>query len=105
MCLDTNLMNGACKDLLSSGRAECIVTDLDKFFQYESWELKKKSTLLKSLTPISFLKKQFENVQPKCAYPEKYKIAYVVHTSGSTGSPKVVRVPHSCIIPNIVDLR
>lgn len=31
-------------------------------------------------------------------------LAYVMHTSGTTGRPKPVRVPHCCIVPNIVDL-
>uniref|UniRef100_A0A8D3AV92 Aminoadipate-semialdehyde dehydrogenase n=1 Tax=Scophthalmus maximus TaxID=52904 RepID=A0A8D3AV92_SCOMX len=32
-------------------------------------------------------------------------LAYVLHTSGTTGSPKIVRVPHKCILPNILHLR
>ena len=32
-------------------------------------------------------------------------LAYVMTTSGTTGLPKLVRVPHYCIVPNIVDLR
>ncbi|KAM4628669.1 beta-alanine-activating enzyme [Polymixia lowei] len=32
-------------------------------------------------------------------------LAYVLHTSGTTGLPKIVRVPHKCIVPNILDLR
>ena len=32
-------------------------------------------------------------------------LAYVLHTSGTTGHPKLVWVPHCCIVPNIVDLR
>ena len=32
-------------------------------------------------------------------------LAYLVHTTGTTGSPKQVWVPHCCIVPNIVDLR
>ncbi|CAL8256290.1 unnamed protein product [Merluccius merluccius] len=32
-------------------------------------------------------------------------IAYVMHTSGTTGLPKIVRVPHKCIVPNIQHLR
>lgn len=32
-------------------------------------------------------------------------LAYVLHTSGTTGRPKIVRVPHKCILPNIVHLR
>jgi len=34
-----------------------------------------------------------------------YHFAYAIATSGSTGIPKVVKVPHSCILPNIVDLK
>nr|XP_034968206.1 beta-alanine-activating enzyme [Zootoca vivipara]XP_034968207.1 beta-alanine-activating enzyme [Zootoca vivipara]XP_034968208.1 beta-alanine-activating enzyme [Zootoca vivipara]XP_034968209.1 beta-alanine-activating enzyme [Zootoca vivipara]XP_034968210.1 beta-alanine-activating enzyme [Zootoca vivipara] len=32
-------------------------------------------------------------------------IAYILHTSGTTGIPKIVRVPHKCILPNILHLR
>ena len=32
-------------------------------------------------------------------------IAYVLYTSGTTGDPKMVRVPHCSIVPNVVDLR
>eukprot|EP00057_Strongylocentrotus_purpuratus_P006009 XP_011660483.1 PREDICTED: acyl-CoA synthetase family member 4-like [Strongylocentrotus purpuratus] len=32
-------------------------------------------------------------------------LAYALHTSGTTGRPKIVRVPHSCIVQNILDLR
>ncbi|XP_056271248.1 beta-alanine-activating enzyme isoform X2 [Pseudoliparis swirei] len=32
-------------------------------------------------------------------------LAYVLHTSGTTGLPKIVRVPHRCILPNILHLR
>ncbi|XP_070765330.1 beta-alanine-activating enzyme [Enoplosus armatus] len=32
-------------------------------------------------------------------------LAYVLHTSGTTGQPKIVRVPHKCILPNILHLR
>ncbi|XP_056414432.1 beta-alanine-activating enzyme isoform X2 [Hyla sarda] len=32
-------------------------------------------------------------------------LAYVLHTSGTTGTPKIVSVPHSCIVPNILHLR
>ncbi|NXI40950.1 ACSF4 enzyme, partial [Galbula dea] len=36
---------------------------------------------------------------------QKYSIAYVLHTSGTTGIPKTVRVPHKCILPNIQHLK
>jgi long-subunit acyl-CoA synthetase (AMP-forming) len=32
-------------------------------------------------------------------------LAYVMQTSGTTGAPKAVFVPHSCIVPNILHLR
>ncbi|XP_029988836.1 beta-alanine-activating enzyme isoform X1 [Sphaeramia orbicularis] len=35
----------------------------------------------------------------------KVDLAYVLHTSGTTGIPKIVRVPHKCILPNILHLR
>ncbi|XP_070804842.1 beta-alanine-activating enzyme [Pituophis catenifer annectens] len=36
---------------------------------------------------------------------EKHSLAYVLHTSGTTGLPKIVRVPHKCIVPNILHFR
>jgi len=33
------------------------------------------------------------------------QLAYVITTSGTTGVPKIVRVPHQCIVPNIKHLR
>ncbi|NWU99282.1 ACSF4 enzyme, partial [Upupa epops] len=36
---------------------------------------------------------------------QKGSLAYVLHTSGTTGVPKIVRVPHKCIVPNIQHLR
>ena len=32
-------------------------------------------------------------------------LAYVISTSGTTGNPKLVKVPHRCIVPNILHLR
>lgn len=36
---------------------------------------------------------------------QKYSLAYILHTSGTTGIPKIVRVPHKCIVPNIQHLK
>ncbi|NWW58675.1 ACSF4 enzyme, partial [Ifrita kowaldi] len=36
---------------------------------------------------------------------QKDTLAYVLHTSGTTGIPKIVRVPHKCIVPNIQHLK
>ncbi|KAF5900525.1 acyl-CoA synthetase family member 4 isoform X2, partial [Clarias magur] len=35
---------------------------------------------------------------------EAQELAYILHTSGTTGLPKIVKVPHKCIVPNIVHL-
>uniref|UniRef100_A0A3Q2E1Q8 Aminoadipate-semialdehyde dehydrogenase n=1 Tax=Cyprinodon variegatus TaxID=28743 RepID=A0A3Q2E1Q8_CYPVA len=43
-----------------------------------------------------------ERSVPDSGHPD---LAYVLHTSGTTGPPKTVRVPHMCIIPNILNLR
>ena len=32
-------------------------------------------------------------------------MAYAIKTSGTTGKPKIVKVPHRCIVPNIQNLR
>ena len=36
--------------------------------------------------------------------PFSHTVAYVLQTSGTTGRPKTISVPHSCLIPNIIDL-
>lgn len=33
------------------------------------------------------------------------QIAYIMQTSGTTGVPKTVKVPHQCIVPNVNHLR
>ena len=32
-------------------------------------------------------------------------LAYCITTSGTTGKPKIVQVPHGCIVPNITHIR
>lgn len=47
-----------------------------------------------------------ENVATKTLKKDgNIHLAYVLHTSGTTGLPKIVRVPHKCILPNILHLR
>ncbi|XP_053885566.1 beta-alanine-activating enzyme isoform X2 [Malaclemys terrapin pileata] len=36
---------------------------------------------------------------------QQHSLAYILHTSGTTGIPKIVRVPHKCIVPNILHLQ
>lgn len=36
---------------------------------------------------------------------DEWRMAYTIQTSGTTGLPKIVRVPHRCIVPNIQSLQ
>ncbi|XP_067386761.1 beta-alanine-activating enzyme isoform X2 [Emydura macquarii macquarii] len=36
---------------------------------------------------------------------QQHSLAYILHTSGTTGIPKIVRVPHKCIVPNVLHLQ
>lgn len=45
-----------------------------------------------------------------CVCDEKYpnpefQFAFAVMSSGSTGDPKIIKVPHESIVPNIIDLK
>jgi len=35
---------------------------------------------------------------------QAHDLAYVISTSGTTGLPKIVHVPHACIVPNVLHL-
>ena len=39
------------------------------------------------------------------AHDDDVRLAYALQTSGSTGLPKTVKVPHECIVPNVIDIR
>ncbi|XP_067891057.1 beta-alanine-activating enzyme isoform X2 [Heterodontus francisci] len=45
---------------------------------------------------------------PVCKYADGQRhgfMAYILQTSGTTGTPKIVRVPHQCIVPNVKHLK
>lgn len=52
---------------------------------------------------ISFLKYNSEEIPENKDFPNE--ICYTIQTSGSTGLPKIVRVPIQCILPNILKLK
>ncbi|XP_034246530.1 beta-alanine-activating enzyme [Thrips palmi] len=64
----------------SSGNQQCRVQVRDTFMYFE--------------------RLNSGNDSRKCPH----QMAYAVLTSGSTGQPKIVRVPHSSIVPNIMDI-
>lgn len=57
----------------------------------------------------TLITEQEERQHPSADGPElenqAEELAYVLHTSGTTGLPKIVKVPHKCIVPNIVHIR
>jgi len=54
-----------------------------------------------------FLLVKMANVQLEALHVnnKSLSLAYIMQTSGTTGEPKAVKVPHRCIAPNITDLR
>nr|XP_042911125.1 beta-alanine-activating enzyme isoform X2 [Parasteatoda tepidariorum] len=73
-----------------------------------------KKTISKVIINISFTVLQSINCEKETCFqskardiksPSDFSIAYIVQTSGSTGQPKIVQVPHQCILPNILDLK
>ncbi|XP_011880286.1 PREDICTED: acyl-CoA synthetase family member 4 isoform X2 [Vollenhovia emeryi] len=50
------------------------------------------------LTKLTDVRENFTN-------REWCRFAYAIATSGSTGAPKTIKVPHPCILPNIADLK
>ena len=50
------------------------------------------------------LVRKLPSIDPEVVKNNPLGLAYVMQSSGTTGDPKAVRVPHSCIVPNIADL-
>ena len=59
----------------------------------------------KLLSEIRFTMLKVANKNQPCVINWSKSLAYVMQTSGTTGDPKAVFVPHSCIGPNIFHLR
>ena len=97
--LDPELPKLRQDQLLTSAMAKFILTDNLSSFNI-NWKITNTTELLGiNISILKFMDKD------DAVYVHGPKLAYIIHTSGSTGQGKVVQVPHGCIIPNITDLR
>lgn len=88
------------KELIKISKASVIVTDYEICIL--EWKLLAKVKLFGSYDVYIFCE---ELIAPALVLSKEWRIAYLVSTSGTTGQPKIVRVPESCILPNILDLQ
>lgn len=102
MYIDTDLPNNKQKQILENSKASVILSDNED--EILEWQTTAHITLL-GLYKLKIFQKSQQTKPVSLSLPLEWSIAYLVYTSGSTGAPKIVRVPHSCIIPNILDLR
>lgn len=103
MYLDLNLPFTQQRKLLESSKASIIISDSENIMV--GWKIASKLILLGTHELYIFQESHPTSEAVVNPLPEEWTIAYLIHTSGSTGVPKIVRVPHSCILPNILDLR
>lgn len=88
-------------ELLQISSSEILLTDSEAL-SASGWRRVKQVSLVGVKLSLLIRGDMLPSREALTGEPE---IAYVVFTSGSTGQAKLVRVPHSCIVPNIVDLR
>lgn len=105
-----------CNRILDSGHAFFNVPTDPLAYKEIFASLNVKYIFTRSVTPNREIIRQFD-IHGQLVYltklvdvqeninNRKYRFAYAIATSGSTGAPKVVKVPHPCILPNITDLR
>lgn len=89
-------------EIIKRSKASVIITDYKN--DMSGWQFFTKITLL-GMCELNIFQESPSLKRVDFPLPEEWNIAYMIHTSGSTGAPKTVRVPHSCILPNILDLR
>lgn len=73
--------------------------------QHQQWTLRKEI----SVHGCTIALWESDVIQTSCTEAvcslDEWKMAYSIQTSGTTGYPKLVRVPHRCIVPNIQSLQ
>ncbi len=102
MYLDSEFPTLRQQELLKTSKVSVIISDSEDAMS--GWKLAA-NIILSSMHKLYIYHENNTSHEMVPSSPPECKIAYVIHTSGSTGTPKAVRVPHSCILPNILDLR
>ena len=85
--------------VLSEGQslsADCVKDDSTATSRYNSVPQCKELEDAPKIKPV---------IYPRSHPLRSASIAYVMHTSGTSGAPTPVHVPHCCITPNILDLQ
>jgi long-subunit acyl-CoA synthetase (AMP-forming) len=101
-------------DLENQDRNLSMVKDLnirwifsESHVQHHHWTFRKEISV--HGYTIALWESDITSIQTSCieavCSPDEWKMAYTVQTSGTTGYPKIVRVPHRCIVPNIQSLQ
>ncbi|KAK7097519.1 hypothetical protein V1264_004482 [Littorina saxatilis] len=99
---------GFVKQSLAKLGVKHLLLDVSSFQRIRPMLLKFQTTVLQS-TELQYLGFYLVRLQPLTGGEEHVQhvsgLAYCITTSGTTGTPKIVRVPHSCIAPNVSDFR
>ena len=114
--LDTNKANAIEQfEILSETGAEWILVEeyewqsllqSAQFAKLSGWSI----NLIKILECSFLLVKLPQELRPPYfveggIQPGWSRLAYVIQSSGTTGKPKIIKVPHMCIVPNIESFR
>lgn len=100
--LDSTLERQEQESILHAAKCSVLISDHQHGFN--NWS---DSTSLMLTANNYLLLSSARKSEKKCVLnvSNTWEEAYIVRTSGSTGQPKLVHVPHSCILPNILDFR
>nr|XP_018673187.1 beta-alanine-activating enzyme isoform X2 [Ciona intestinalis] len=105
--IDPNAKFNSKKDFMKAASVSCVITSISNASNVKSilgdckmiplyWNLQTTDFIL-CLSEIN----RGDTFIPTKLLP----LAYTLHTSGTTGKPKIVKVPHKSILPNIVHLK
>ena len=103
MYLDMELSREMQKERLVSTGVRFVIAEKGNFSDFVSCQIVR--TVVAFGVELYIMKVESCTHDQSLQYSGVFQLAYIIHTSGSTGTAKIVRVPHSCIAPNIVELR